>query len=224
MKKYYEAFMFTLVIISLVTISFDNDFVAVLDWIIWGVFVIDYVTFFILAKDKKRYFKTHLIELVAIIPFNSGFRLARGLRLFRLLRLTAIGSRYVGPVYRFLKERGLQKIFIALFIIILLAPIPVSLIEPRMHDYFEALWWVIVTTTTVGYGDISPVTPIGRVIAVVLMVFGIGIIGIVTSSITSILIENEDKKDQLTKIIAAISELSDEDKEVLKLFINREKY
>ncbi|WP_100488174.1 potassium channel family protein [Sporolactobacillus pectinivorans] len=221
MKKYYEAFMFVLVVISLITISFENDFVNILDWIIWGIFVIDYFYFLFRSKNKKQYFKTHLIELVAIVPFSSGFRLARGLRLIRLLRLTAIGSRYVGPVYAFLKERGLHKIFIALFIIILVTPIPVSMIEPHMHDYFDALWWTIVTTTTVGYSDISPVTPVGRVIAVVLMIFGIGLIGIVTSSITSILIEDSNKKDKLTNIINDIRELSDEDKEILRQYVNR---
>lgn len=223
MKKYYELFMFSLVLISLVTISFENPFVNFLDWIIWGIFVIDYFYFFIRAESKWGYFKTHLIELIAIVPFGSGFRLARGLRLVRLLRFTAIGHRYIGPVYNFLRERGLHKIFVSLLVVILVTPIPISLIEPHMHDYFDALWWVIVTATTVGYGDISPVTPIGRVIAVVLMIFGIGLIGIVTSSITSILIGEDNKKDQLARIINEINDLSDQDKEILKQYVNRNK-
>ncbi|TGA96939.1 two pore domain potassium channel family protein [Sporolactobacillus shoreae] len=223
MKKYYELFMFSLVLISLVTISFENPFVNLLDWIIWGIFVIDYFYFFIRAESKWGYFKTHLIELIAIVPFGSGFRLARGLRLVRLLRFTAIGHRYIGPVYNFLRERGLHKVFVSLLVVILVTPIPISLIEPHMHDYFDALWWVIVTATTVGYGDISPVTPIGRVIAVVLMIFGIGLIGIVTSSITSILIGEDNKKDQLARIINEINDLSDQDKEILKQYVNRNK-
>lgn len=221
MKKYYELFMFVLVLVSLITISFSNSFVNTLDWVIWGIFVIDYFYFFIRAESKWGYFKTHLIELIAIIPFGSGFRLARGLRVIRLLRLTAIGHRYIGPVYLFLREHGLHKVFIALLIVILVTPIPISFIEPHMHDYFDALWWTIVTTTTVGYGDISPVTPVGRVIAVVLMLFGIGLIGIVTSSITSILIEDNHKKDKLVQVINDINELSDDDKEVVREYINR---
>lgn len=220
-EKYYESFMFLLVVISFVTISFNNAFTNLLNWGIWGIFVIDYLYFFIRSDSKRNYVKKHIFELIAIVPLGQGFLLARGFRVIRLIRLTAIGSRYIGPVYQFLKERHLHKLFIALIVIILIMPIPIVFVEPHIHSYADALWWTIVTTTTVGYGDMSPVTPIGRVIAVILMIFGIGLIGLVTSALTSVFIEKDQSRDKLLEVMNIVKELSEEDKELLKQYLNR---
>lgn len=73
-------------------------------------------------------------------------------------------------------------IFVLLVIII---PVPMVFIEPEINNYPDALWWAIVTATTVGYGDIVPVTPIGRILASIMMLFGIAFIGMITSTITN---------------------------------------
>lgn len=216
-KLWYEIGMFSLVILSLFTLPFDNLLVRALNLTIWLIFLIDYMYFFIKASDKMQYVREHWIELIALIPFDSMFRAVRALRLLRLLRLSSIGSRYFTPVYSFLKEKNLHKVFIALLVLLLIIPIPIFILEPRINSYSDAFWWTIVTVTTVGYGDLSPVTIWGRCIAGVLMILGIGIIGVVTSIITSLFISSE--KD-ISKIIADIEKLSEDDKNKLRRYLD----
>ncbi|EBF5123299.1 potassium channel family protein, partial [Listeria monocytogenes] len=166
---------------------------------------------------KLRYIREHLIELIALIPLDSMFRLVRAFRLLRILRLGSIGSRYFTPIYSFLKEKNMHKVFIALLVLLLIIPIPIFIIEPKINSYADAFWWTIVTVTTVGYGDLSPVTIYGRIIAGILMLLGISIIGVVTSIISSLFISNE--KD-ISKIIADVEKLSNEDKNKLRRYLN----
>ncbi|EAD0080247.1 potassium channel family protein [Listeria monocytogenes] len=216
-KLWYEFGMFSLVILSLFTLPFDNEFVRILNLIIYFIFLTDYIVFFIKAPKKLRYIREHLIELIALIPFDSMFRVFRGLRLLRLIRLSSVGSRYFTPIYSFLKEKNLHKVFIALLILLLIVPIPIFMLEPKINSYPDAFWWTIVTVTTVGYGDLSPVTLYGRCIAGILMIIGISIIGVVTSVISTLFISSE--KD-ISKIIADVEKLSDEDKNKLRRYLN----
>ncbi|EMG27458.1 potassium channel family protein [Listeria fleischmannii] len=215
---YYDFFMLILVIISIILLPFDHLYVAILNGVIWLVFLADYIFFFIRATSKKEYVKTHWIELIALIPFDAAFKTIRILRVFRLLRLTSIGSRYFLPVFTFMRQKHLDKVFLAILLLVLILPIPIYLIEPSIHSYGDAFWWVLVTITTVGYGDISPTTLIGRIIAAVLMIFGIGIIGIITSTITSFFMTN--KKD-VYAILKDIDSLTEEEKEKIIQYLKQ---
>jgi voltage-gated potassium channel len=95
---------------------------------------------------------------------------------------------------------GLHKVVSFTIILIFLSSIPISLVEPKINSFADAIWWSVVTATTVGYGDYSPQTGLGRVIAVLLMIMGIGLIGMVTSSISAYFISNKTNQNQLEKI------------------------
>ncbi|ANU09891.1 ion transporter [Planococcus antarcticus DSM 14505] len=222
----FESIMFVLVLISLFFAFSDNENFIKLDWGIWFIFVLDYTVRLILAENKWSYIKQHPFELIAIIPFDSIFRAARIVRLFRIIRLIGIGSRYLTPVYKLLKTNGLDKILIVAMVLLFIIPIPIVLLEPSINTFGDALWWAVVTTTTVGYGDISPETPIGRILAVVLMLVGIGIIGTLTSAITSFFGNkneaNHDKK--ILNVIQSIEEienLTKEDIEFVRMYLKR---
>lgn len=222
----YEVFMFVLVIISLFLAFSENEQLLFYDRLIWAVFVIDYTTRLVRSEKKWAYIKSHPFELIAIIPFDSIFRAARFVRIFRVIRLLGIGSRFFKPVYSVLQTNGLDKLLIVTLIMLFVIPIPVILVEPEINTFPDALWWAIVTTTTVGYGDISPTTGIGRFLAVVLMLVGIGIIGTFTSAITSYFSrENELTHDkQILQIIQTIEEVDDiteEDAELIQLYLKR---
>lgn len=229
MKKIYityEIIMFILVLISLFLAFSTNEQLFFYDRIIWIVFVADYVVRLISSKKKWEYIKKHPFELVAIIPFDSIFRVARFVRIFKVVRLLGIGSRFFKPVYSLLKTNGLDKLLMTALVLLFIIPIPIVLVEPSITTFPDALWWAVVTTTTVGYGDISPSTPIGRVLAVVLMLVGIGIIGTFTSAITSYFSGNakvtHDK--QILNVIQSIEEienLTKEDIDLIQLYLKR---
>lgn len=215
--------MFLMVLVSLFFAFSENEKLIRLDWGIWFIFVLDYAVRFIRSENKWTYVKKHPFELIAIIPFDSIFRAARLVRLFRIIRLLGIGSRYLAPVYQLLKTNGLDKLLIVVMVLLFIIPIPIVILEPSINTFADALWWAVVTTTTVGYGDISPETPIGRILAVVLMLVGIGIIGTLTSAITSFFSREEKNSHdkQFIEIIKSIEEidyLSKEDIEIINTY------
>lgn len=83
-------------------------------------------------------------------------------------------------------------------------------------SFGESLWWAIATATTVGYGDISPHTVIGKFAAVLLMFIGIGFIGMLTSSITTYFTNKDDNNDKQDKILEKLDKLQQELDELKK--------
>ncbi|QKS69776.1 potassium channel family protein [Paenalkalicoccus suaedae] len=228
----YEGIMAVLALVSVSFIWGDQSIPLVrnLDVLIWIIFVIDVAVRFVLAPSKWTYIKRNPLDLIAIIPFDSIFRLARLARLFRLLRLLMVFKHYFTPLHGVLKTNSLDKVLMAVVILIFVASIPIRLIEPSIDSYSDAVWWAVVTATTVGYGDISPETMIGRLIAMVLMMFGIGLLGVVTSSVASYFLNGEkpveEKKQPVSPTVAylqaevaRVDELTDDEIERLQIML-----
>lgn len=174
LKILYEIVMFSLAIISVSFIWLDYQSLIYVDSIVWSIFLIDVLAHLIISKDKLGYIKKNPFDIIAIIPFDSIFRLARFARLFRVLRVVLRSQRSIKKVYAIIHTNGLQKVLQVTIGLIFVSAIPILYIEPNINSYADAVWWTVVTTTTVGYGDISPETMLGRIIAIILMVFGIG--------------------------------------------------
>lgn len=222
----YEIFMFILVIISFFIAFAEKNSFSLYIFIIWSLFVVDYSTRLLNAEDKWAFIKSHPFELIAIIPLDALFRAAWFARIFRLLRLLGIGSRFLKPVYRIFKTNGLDKILIFSLIMVFLIPIPVVFVEPEINTIADGLWWAIVTMTTVGYGDFSPATGLGRLLAVVLMLTGLGIIGIFTSAVTSYFSKAPEHthNKQVLQILQKIEEtdsITEEDAALIKIYMER---
>ncbi len=166
----------------------------IIDWIIWAIFTVDVIIRLWKSENKWEYIKKNPLDFIAIIPLDSVFRLARVARVFRIIRIISISSHFIKPVFNILHTNGLNKVVTFTFALIFVSAIPIYLVEPRITTYEDALWWSIVTTTTVGYGDMSPVTFIGRSVAVILMLIGIGLISMLTGSIATYFLRTEKKK------------------------------
>lgn len=168
-------------------------------------FWIDYIVRFYKSDNKKIFFKQNIFDLLAIIPFDSifyffrAFRVLRVIKLLRLIRIVGFTGKIQKSIKRFFGTNGFIYLVITTVILILIAAEIYSVAENV--NYMNSLWWAIATTTTVGYGDISPHTEIGRFIAVVLMILGIGLIGSVTSTVTAFFVDekNDKEKDDLQK-------------------------
>ena len=153
------------------------------------IFALDYFTRLFLAKDRAKFIKSNIIDLISIIPINSAFQSIRILRLSKLLKFVKV-FRSVSLILKFRKfiDRFLKTnnfnyiIWITLFTLFLGA---IGIHFAENISIGNALWWSFVTITTVGYGDISPVTPLGRIIAGIIMLVGIGFLGMLTGTIAT---------------------------------------
>lgn len=160
-----------------------------------SIFVVEYALRFWVARRKRDYVLSFwgIVDLLAILPFLfSGFELAY-LRLFRLLRIFSIlkVGHYMSAA-TLLRESlaaSRSKIGVFLFtvlVLVLVVAFTMHTIEPQTFPTVpEAIWWVIVTITTVGYGDYVPQTVLGRMVASVAMITSFGIIAVPTGIVAA---------------------------------------
>ena len=211
--------MALLAIISIVLIVLDyaheiniiSPPYSIIDNSILIIFAVDYFVRLFYAKDKKRFFKENIFDLLSIIPVNNlfyVFRMARIGRAFRLLKLLRI-FRLVGltgRLHKFLKTNGLiYYLYISLTVILIASSL--YCISEKV-SFSTALWWSITTATTVGYGDVSPTTGLGKAAAVLLMFLGIGFIGMLTRSLTNFFDTSTD--NDLEKELAELKQQNQE--------------
>jgi voltage-gated potassium channel len=172
---------------------------AVLEWIdlaLVAVFVAEWGWRVARSPTPARFAVRHSWELLGMIPLMlpapGVLRVLRLVRLVRILRVLGRLGEAIGAWERIAKESNLGKIGLSAGGVTLLGSFLVWLLErddnPNLAHFSEALWWAVVTVTTVGYGDITPATVPGRVLAGMLMLVGIGTIGLLASSLASVLI------------------------------------
>jgi len=175
----------------------------------WLIFVADYVVTLALAERRWRWFYHHLFDFaVIILPALRPLRLLRLVTLVRTLQGVA-GVAFRGRVVAYVAATTALLIFVAS-----LAILDAERTAPGAHisSFGDALWWALVTITTVGYGDLYPVTVTGRLIAAGVMLGGIGLIGVVTATLASWIVENVARRDAESQIATQreVAELSDE--------------
>lgn len=185
MVRSYEIFMLLLIIVSVAIPAMNFPYAQQLDTLIWVIFVIDYGVRLWKADDKKKFVKTNIFSLIALIPLDSLYRSFRIIEFFRVFRLGVYVYRYARPLFMVIHTNGLSKMLIFTLVMIVSGATVVEVVEPEIHSLTDGLWWAMVTTTTVGYGDISPKTGVGRIVAVILMLVGIGTIGMISGTITT---------------------------------------
>jgi voltage-gated potassium channel len=170
------------------------------DWIVWAVFLGSYILMTATAERPFEYARkdwlTAIIVVVSFPALPALFGLSRLARLLRLVRLVTVVSRSV-PALRWAVGRY-ELVYVTALTALLVAAggIALSVAEPSLKgDVGAGMWWAIVTVTTVGYGDISPVTPSGRAIAVALMVCGIGLTATLAAAIAAHLVKADRARE-----------------------------
>jgi voltage-gated potassium channel len=235
-EKFFEVpvMISVLMLIPVLIIEYSQqslDSVALyLNWGIWLVFLMEYVVLFYFADDKIKFIKSHKIELIIVIfsfPIvpeglaSTGFlrfaRLPRLLNALRFFRLAALLSRFGTTVKAIFNSKGLRFIVYATIAIVLFFGFLFFISEPDVQSYSDGLWWALVTITTVGYGDITPLTNLGRIIASSLMVMGIGFIATITAAVSSYFISSfSDKEITINELGEKLDKLEQEIKNLKK--------
>ena len=217
-SRIYDWYMLVMIIASIVPLMFIEDYPVfrVIEIVTVTAFIIDYALRWLTSDIQlKRGWISYLIypftpmaiiDLLSILPglnlISPEFKLLRLTRLLKIVRLLKI-FRYSDKITMFLrvlrKERQvlLSVLMLALFYIFITALIMFNA-EPHVnpntgdetfHSFFDALYWATVTLTTVGYGDLCPVTSIGRVVSMLSSLFGVAIIALPSGVITASYLE-----------------------------------
>lgn len=163
----------------------DSDlrtFFTAVSWTVWAAFAIDLAVRLVLADDRRRYALHHWYDVaLVLLPMLRPLRLLRLLATLRILDRASAGT-LAGKVLIYVA--GATAACVGLGALAALDA-EQDTAGANITTFGDALWWACATVTTVGYGDYYPVTLTGRVIAVVLMLIGIGLVGAVTGAVAS---------------------------------------
>ncbi|SHI25683.1 voltage-gated potassium channel [Streptomyces sp. 3214.6] len=177
------------------------------EWVVWGAFAMDYVIRLALASDRRQFVRTHWMDLCAVV-----LPVVQQLKLLRLVATLLLVGRRARMASQIRMTTYVVGAVVGLLMFGSLAVLSVERDSPdgNIRTLGDALWWSFTTMTTVGYGDHSPTTGLGRIIAVGLMLSGIALLGVVTANIAAWFIERFEKDDveerAQTEAILALTE------------------
>ncbi|MFC5196374.1 ion transporter [Bizionia hallyeonensis] len=217
-SKIFAIAIQVLILISVVTFTLETDpdlepntrtILRVIEAFSVIIFTFEYILRIYVADHKRKFIFSFfgIIDLLAILPFYLSFGIdLRSLRALRLLRLFRVFKlvRYNRALNDFIiaiksaKEQILLFLFITL-ILIYFSAVGIYYFEneaqpEHFRSIFDSLWWAIITLTTVGYGDVYPITVGGKVFTFIILLIGLGIVAIPTGIISSALTKSVDKK------------------------------
>ena len=218
-SKYFAFFIQALILLSVITFSIETipnlkpqtrTILQSIELFSVIIFSLEYLLRIYVADNKPKFIFSFfgIIDFLAILPFYLSFgidlrslRALRFLRLFRILKLVRY-NRAMNHFTRAIKSVK-EEIFLFIFITIILiyfSAVGIYYFENQAQpehfsSIFDSLWWAIITLTTVGYGDVYPITVGGKVFTFIILMIGLGIVAIPTGIISSALTKSVDKKE-----------------------------
>jgi len=220
--KYFDAFMILLILLSVFSMVLDKtyampDWIKSIDtWVISAIFLLEYLTRFWIHSDvHKQILEQHrknstLVKILWVIvksKFQYIFSLSGMIDLlaifpqFRIMRLLKLYHYLYGAksLLKALSKKEFEFKFLGYILVTVVFSFASVLYivergeNPNINSFLDAIYWALVTVSTVGYGDISPVTDLGKMIAMVGIILGIAMISFVTSVMVSAFAERFDE-------------------------------
>jgi voltage-gated potassium channel len=215
----YQLFMLALCLVALAMLAADTvvpltpgtrDVLRYADTAVCALFFVDFLVQLVRARRRWEYFvRWGWIDLLSSIPMVDALRLGRAARVMRILRVLR-GVRSTKLLAEFVLGRRAEGAFLAATLVSLLLVVCASIAILQFEQVpganittaQDAVWWAVVTLTTVGYGDRFPVTGEGRVVAGLLMVAGVGLFGTFSGYVASWFLAPRDRRQ-----VSEVSEL-----------------
>jgi len=187
----------------------DQNFLVAVNVLVFIAFAIDYIAELAVTDNRSKYVRTQwasllivISQFLALLPALGFLGILRGARALRVVgtlsRVIGIGAASKEQGRKFFKEKAASVAFGISGLTLIISAVAFTIAEDvgegrRVGSFFDALWWSASTITTVGYGDIYPVTVAGKIIAVFTMVVGVSTLAVVTARIAQFLVSPEKK-------------------------------
>jgi voltage-gated potassium channel len=243
--KRFDVILLLAIIISVVAVMLDSDkeihkqygrLLLIAEWVFTLLFTIEYILRIYCSTDKKKYILSFMgiIDLLSIIPtyliiFYApivaliDIRVLRLIRIFRIFKL----SPYLrsGHTMQIALRSSRPKIIVFILsvsLVVIILGTLMYIIEGQQNGFDnipKSIYWAVVTLTTVGYGDVVPLTTLGKTVAVFIMLLGYAIIAVPTGIVSSEMSKNRNDKEQLEnqeEILEKEEEIIAKDNEILK--------
>ena len=185
------------------------------DLALWALFAAETVILSWLVDNRVQYLRGNWLNLVIVVlglPILLGWDLNLGaLRILRILSIAALLLHIGGSVRKMLSRNELGTTLIASAIIIVMAGVMMALLDPGIDTPWDGIWWAWVTVTTVGYGDIVPLSAAGRAFAGLIILMGIGLFSMITATFAAFFISRQEEEMVSTEAAMAdrISQLEE---------------
>lgn len=140
LKTVYEGIMILLVMLTLITLWNENAYNSTINWIVWGVFFIDFSVRLLATKEKWKFIKQNPFLLIAIIPFDQFFQAARIVRIIYLFRIKTITKYYISPYVRKLTYQSMSIIISIILVLLFVESLVIWNLEGSIQTYYEALF------------------------------------------------------------------------------------
>ena len=243
--KRFDVILLLAIIISVIAVMLDSDkeihkqyggLLLIAEWFFTLLFTIEYILRIYCSTDKRKYSLSFMgiIDLLSIIPtyliiFYApivaliDIRVLRLIRIFRIFKL----SPYLrsGHTMQIALRSSRPKIIVFILsvsLVVIILGTLMYIVEGQQNGFDnipKSIYWAVVTLTTVGYGDVVPITTLGKTVAVFIMLLGYAIIAVPTGIVSSEMSKNRNDKEQLEnqeEILEKEEEIIAKDNEILK--------
>ena len=207
----YDLFIMGVAILAMVLVSWQfclteksplADLFSIFDYVFCGIFFIDYIHQIAVSENRLKYiFTWGIFDLASSIPIVGPLRVLRFAKLFRVLYVIRSIRVLGGVLRRDLVASTVTGVLLLGTVIVVGCCIGVLHLEmnapnANIHTAEDVAWWAVVTISTVGYGELFPVTPGGRILSVFIMVVGIGSFATLVGAVAGVMLR--DSKDKTT--------------------------
>jgi voltage-gated potassium channel len=172
-----------------------------IDTTICMIFMVNFFAGLLRSRNKLFYLRHHWIDFIASIPAIEALRIARVFQILRVIRLIRMSRSFLIPLIKQRKQATLASLLVAMVTILTFASIIILIVESgtegaNIQTAEQAIWWALVTISTVGYGDFYPVSTAGHIVGGIVIVSGVSFFGVISGYMASVFVAPDESERQ----------------------------